>query len=62
MDLNAEQREGLRRARVVAEWEIGDPSWANMLIGAFLEADHPAYVEAAEGLKEDLDRQRELRR
>lgn len=33
MSLN---EEGLAAARRMAQWELGDPSWANLIIGAYL--------------------------
>lgn len=29
--------EGLQAARKVARWHLGDPDWANLLIGAYLQ-------------------------
>lgn len=38
MDLQPEP-EGLRVARAVSQWEIGDPSWANVILEAYLNPE-----------------------
>lgn len=30
---------GLRAARAVAQWHIGDPSWANLIVDAYLNPE-----------------------
>ena len=43
--------DGMQRAREVAQWFIGDPSWAEMIVRAyFLPTDD--YLEAHEGINE----------
>jgi hypothetical protein len=37
-----EYEAGLAQAKKRAEWELGDGSWAGIIIGAFLYPDHDA--------------------
>lgn len=39
---------GLSAARAVAQWHIGDPSWANLLIDAYLNPTRALEQLAAE--------------
>lgn len=42
--------EGMRVARQVAGYELGDPSWADLIVRAYLNP-----VQAAEELKAEMD-------
>ena len=42
---------GLRRAEEVCQWEIGDPSWAEMIIRAYF-LPTPEWEEAHAGINE----------
>jgi hypothetical protein len=35
----ATHEEGMRAARAVAQWELGDPYWADLIVGAYLSPD-----------------------
>lgn len=45
--------EGRKRAREVAQWELGDPSWADVILDAYESEDDPRYQEAHEELVKD---------
>lgn len=40
--------ERMRQARARAQWEIGDPSWAGIILGAFMYPDADAVNLATE--------------
>jgi hypothetical protein len=43
---------GLNRAREVAQWFIGDPSWAEMIVAAYLQ-ETDAWREAHDGIADE---------
>jgi hypothetical protein len=50
MDLGTVDLRGLAAARAVSQWYIGDPSWANTLIDAYLNPERAlAELEADRG-------------
>ena len=42
--------EGLRRARVVSQWELGDRTWAEEIVRAYLDPHDPLYEEARDAI------------
>ena len=35
----ATHEDGMRAARAVAQWELGDPYWADIIVGAYLRPE-----------------------
>jgi hypothetical protein len=44
--------EGFKRARAVAQWELGDAGWATIILDAYLHADDANASEAMTELEE----------
>lgn len=42
------EEERMRAARARAEWELGDPSWAGIIVGAYLHPEEDSRALAAE--------------
>jgi hypothetical protein len=47
-----ENFDALRRAAAVSQWEIGDSSWASMILAAYFDPDDANAAEALEELSE----------
>lgn len=45
-----ENSEALRRAHAVAQWEIGDATWADVILNAYFDPDDLSAAEALEEL------------
>lgn len=50
-----ENYEAMRRAVAVAQWNIGDGSWAYMILNAYFDPSDPDAAEAIEELTEGED-------
>lgn len=48
--------EGRRRARMVAQWEIGDPNWADLILEVYFNPESTAFVEAEIELEDEYPR------
>lgn len=48
LDRGGDYERRMAAARRRAEWEIGDASWAGVIIGAFLNPEHDGQALAAE--------------
>jgi hypothetical protein len=47
--------EGIKRARVVAEWNLGDSEWGDIIVRAYLDESDPNYADALSELVSDSD-------
>jgi hypothetical protein len=48
-----ENFEAMRRAAAVAQWNLGSPSWAYMILSAYFDPDDADAYEALEELSEE---------
>lgn len=46
-------KEGLRRARMVGQWFLGDPSWGETFVRSYLNEAEPYVLEAEAEIGED---------
>ena len=51
-DASGRDVEGFRRARAVAQWELGDAGWATIILDAYLDPDDSNAEEAMTNLTE----------
>lgn len=47
-----ENFDAMQRAAAVAQWELGDTSWAYRILAAYFDPDDPDAAEALEELRE----------